>query len=372
VSRRGNGEGSIFQRKDRRWVAKLSHGANRPEWLYGRTRADVAEKLAAALKARQDGLPVFSKRRTTGTYLAEWLKGARGTLRPRTWTRYEQYVRLHAELLASVPLARLTPQNLRRLYAERQAAGCSSTSVHHLHAVLHRALEQATRDGEIPRNVASLVTPPQIAHHEMQTLSPVQTRALLEAIVTNRLEAVYVVAVTTGMRQGEILALKWADVDLERGSLRVVATLQRTKAEGFVFAPPKTAHSRRQVALTQAAIAALRRHRTRQIEERLAVAAVWEDRDLVFCDQVGGPLDGTCVTAAFRTLLRRAGLPRLRFHDLRHTAATLMLGQGVHQKIVSEMLGHATVAITLDLYSHVTPTMQRTAAAELDAVLAAN
>jgi integrase len=134
--------------------------------------------------------------------------------------------------------------------------------------------------------------------------------------------------------------------------------------------PPKTARSRRQVTLTQTALAALRRHRTRQIEERMAVGTAWQDRGLVFCDQLGGPLDGTSLTAAFRTLLARVGLPPLRFHDLRHTAATLMLGRGVHPKIASEMLGHATVAITLDLYSHVTPTMQQAAAAELDAVLA--
>ncbi len=206
----------------------------------------------------------------------------------------------------------------------------------------------------------------------MRTLSPEQTRALLEAVAGNRLEALYVLAVTTGMRQGELLALKWTDVDVARGSLRVCATLQRTKAEGFVFAPPKTARSRRQVALTQAAVAALRRHRTRQIEDRLAVAAAWEDRGLVFCDQLGGPLASTNVTAAFRKQLSRAGLPRLRFHDLRHTAATLMLGRGIHPKIASEMLGHATIAITLDLYSHVTPTMQQAAAAELDALLAGN
>ncbi len=160
MSRRGNGEGSIFQRKDGRWVAKLSYGANRSESLYGRTRADVADRLAAALKARQDGLPVFSKRQATGAYLAEWLKGARSALRPRTWTRYEQYVRLHAASLARVPLARLTPQHLRQLYAERLRAGCSPTSVHHLHAVLHRALEQATRDGDsAQRRVARDATP---------------------------------------------------------------------------------------------------------------------------------------------------------------------------------------------------------------------
>jgi len=159
------------------------------------------------------------------------------------------------------------------------------------------------------------------------------------------------------------------DHALTRHELARLIALHRPKGGGCDFAPPKTPRSRRQVAITQAAAAALRRHRVRQNAERLLAGDAWTDLDLVFANEVGKPLRGTRVTHTFQAALRRAGLPRLRFHDARHTSATLLLGRGVHPKIASEMLGHASIAITLDLYSHVTPTMQRGAADELDAVL---
>ena len=170
------------------------------------------------------------------------------------------------------------------------------------------------------------------------------------------------------MRQGEILALRWSDLDLDRASAQIQRSIQFVR-DRYIFTPPKTAKSRRKVELTQTAIAALRRQRVRQVAERLASSGGWSDLDLVFADEAGGPTSPSRVRWAFQRVLKSAGLPRIRFHDLRHTAATLLLGRGVHPKIVSEMLGHSTIAITLDLYSHVTPTMQREAAAVLDTVM---
>jgi integrase len=205
----------------------------------------------------------------------------------------------------------------------------------------------------------------------MHVLIPEQVRALFDGVEEDRLEALYVLAVTTGMRQGKLLALRWRDVDLVRGTLSVRATLQRTKQDGYTFSAPKTKHSQRQITLTRLAIAALRRHRVRQDVERLS-SPTWEDHDLVFPNTVGKPMDGmNLLHYHFQPLLKRAGLPRIRFHDLRHTAATLLLDRGVNPKIVSEMLGHASISITLDTYSHVLPTMQQSAAAEMDAALAA-
>ncbi|MDE3096178.1 MAG: site-specific integrase, partial [Chloroflexota bacterium] len=188
---------------------------------------------------------------------------------------------------------------------------------------------------------------------------------------SERLGAVYVLALTTGARQGELLALRWRDVDLERGTMQVRTSLQWTKA-GPVFSEPKTPRSRRLITLTARAVAALRQHRAAQAEERLRLGRAWEDHDLVFANEVGAPMSASnLLRRSYRRLLRDAGLPHMRFHDLRHTAATLLLGQGVHPKIVSEMLGHSQVGITLDLYSHVTPTMQQQAAAAMDAALGA-
>jgi integrase len=201
--------------------------------------------------------------------------------------------------------------------------------------------------------------------------TPEQVQTLLCAVQGDRLHALYVLAVSTGMRQGELLALRWRDVDLAGSALAVRATLQRTKEEGYVLRTPKTKQSQRRITLGAVASAALRTHRARQAEERLAVGSEWDaSLDLVFPNTLGRPMDATnLLHYHFYPLLKRAGLPRTRFHDLRHTAATLLLGRGVNPKIVSEMLGHASISITLDVYSHVLPDMQAHAAREMDAVL---
>jgi integrase len=375
MNRRGHGEGSIFQRKDGLWcglvdLGRTAAGKRHRKAFYGKTRRDVQEKLKVALRAQQQGLPVASDRQTVGNYLSEWLRTVRSSVRPSTWRRYEENIRLHAApAIGGLTLAQLGPQHLRALYAGRLEAGLSPASVGHLHAVLHVALRQAERDGVVARNVAALVAPPRTSHREMTTLTPDEARALLGAAQGDRLEALYVLALTAGMREGELLALRWRDVDLDGRTISVRGTLQWTPS-GFELAETKTASSRRQVAITEAAAAALRRHRASQLEERLKVGPAWRDLDLVFANELGGPLNASnLLRRSFRPLLERAGLPRIRFHDLRHTAATLLLGLGRHPKVVSEMLGHSQISVTLDLYSHVTPTMQREAVQALDALL---
>jgi integrase len=372
MPRRGAGEGSVFRRTDGRWCAYLSLWDGGRRYLYGKTRADVQRKLADAHRTLDQGLPFSPERQTVGDFLTEWLEGQRQRLRPNTWKRYEEYVRLHAiPTLGRVKLAALSPQHLDRLYAQRLAAGLSPTTVHHIHAVLHKALEQAVRWNLVPRNVAGLVDPPSAGHQEMRALTPEQTRTLLDGAGDGPLEAILTLAVTTGMRKGELLALHWSDVDLEQGTLRVIGTMQRHPDGNLTVTPPKTARSRRRVELTPMAVDVLRRHRARQAETRLLLGPDWNETGLVFPSSLGRPQDGShLLYGLFHPLLERLGLPIIRFHDLRHTAATLLLGRGIHPKIVSEMLGHSTIAITLDLYSHVTPTMQRDAARAMNDLLA--
>ena len=371
AGKRSNGEGSIYQRQDGRWSASVSVGRGKRKHFLGLSRSDVSRKLNAALKARDDGLPTITRRQTVEQYLKTWLDAAKPSIRERTWVRYEQYVRLHVlPTLGKLSLEKLTPQHLQRLYSERLDARLSPTTVHHLHATLHKALSQAVRLNLVQRNVADLVDPPRIAKHEMTTLVPDDARHLLDVASGARLEALFVLALTTGLREGELLGLKWRDVRFEEKALEIRGSLQRVKA-GLVVMEPKTKQSRRRVGLTEAALISLRRHRTRQAEERLRVGPAWEGLDLVFTDEAGAPIDATkFLRNSFAPLLKAAGLPKMRFHDLRHTAATLLLGRGIHPKIVSEMLGHSQVGITLDLYSHVTPTMQREATAAMDAIVA--
>ena len=239
----------------------------------------------------------------------------------------------------------------------------------YIHVTLHKALKQAVNDGLVSRNVTEGVKPPQLRREEIRPLSPEQVKVLLEAARGDRLQALYVLAIHTGLRQGELLGLKWNDVDLEAGTLHVRRTLVTAKG-GPVLAAPKTRGSRRSVKLTGSATDALKNHLNHQLEEIERAGPLWQENGLIFAAEMGEPLDRHHVTAwRFRTLLKRAGLPKVRFHDLRHTCATLLLLKNVNPKIVSEMLGHATTSITLDTYSHLLPNMQDHAAKALDDTL---
>ena len=272
-------------------------------------------------------------------------------------------------MLGRKAIAHLTPQEVELLYAQKLAEGLSATTVHHLHAVLHRALEKAMRQGMVARNVCDLVDAPRMKRHHMQVYDADQAKILLEAVAGDRFEALYVLALTTGMREGELLALRWDDVKLDLGTLSVRATLQNLGGH-LALGEPKTAQSRRQIRLTPRAVAALRQHHLRQAEERLLMGPAWHDQGLVFPNRLGGLMDGlNFLKQGYYRILEKAGLPRIRFHDLRHTAATLLLRQGVNPKVVSEMLGHAQVSITLDIYSHVLPDMQDAAVQAMEKAL---
>ena len=371
MAKRGNDEGSIAKRTDGRWMGRLALGNGKRQTVYGRTRKEVATRLAEAVKAKQQHLPVMNNRRTVEQFLNKWLATVQPRLQPTTHARYEGLLRLQAiPEIGRYKLARLTAADLQSLYSTWRARGLSATSVRHLHAVLHTALAQAARWDYVSRNVADLVVKPRMSAREMKPLTLEQATSLLQAAVGDRLEALYVLAVSTGLREGELLALRWSNIEWDNGSLQVRGTMQPTK-EGLRIAEPKTKSSRRSVQLAPLALEALKRHRAAQNIERLKVGEGWNDLDLVFPNGLGNPMAaGDLLKRSFHPLLRRAGLPHMRFHELRHGAATYQLEAGTPAKVVSEMLGHSTIAITLDLYSHVTPTMQSRAAEVANDVLA--
>jgi integrase len=279
-------------------------------------------------------------------------------VRPVTFAKYEPIVCNHVKpSLGRLKLTALTPAHVRGLYREKLDGGLSPRTVHYAHVTLNKALKQAVSDGLIPRNVCEAVKPARPQKREIAPLSPEQARRFLEACRGERLEALFVLAVHTGMRQGELLGLHWENVDLEAGTLRVRRTLAQTN-DGPMLSAPKSAKSRRRIKLAGAAVGALTRHRATQNAERLRLGGFWEDRGLVFPNRNGGFLSPYLLTdGPLKRPLERAGLPPIRFHDLRHTCATILLSRGVHAKLVQELLGHATISITLDTYSHVLPGM---------------
>lgn len=371
AGRRGNGEGSISKRDDGRWMARISAEGMRRSF-YGKTRQEVTEKL---LQARQDvrqGLPLLTDRQTVGQYLETWHLTMKARLATSSHRRYGNYIRLHIiPEIGHIPLAKLTAQQLQLLYARRMQAGLSGNSVERLHAMLKSALKEALLLNLIQRNVADLVKPPRLQHYEMRPLNPTQVRQLVEAIKGDRFEAFYILALTTGMRRGELLALRWQDIDMARRCLSVRQGL-REDHNRWVIRETKTKYSRRTIGLTDGAITALHRHWDRQQKERLWSGFHYDEAlDLVFTNTVGKIQDPNDITKLwFKRLLKQANLPNIRFHDIRHTCATLLLAAGVSVKVVSEMLGHSDIAITLRVYAHVMPHMQQAAVSAMENLLA--
>jgi integrase len=374
VSRkRGNGEGSITKRKDGRWMARYTvqtaKGPKRKH-IYGKTRQEVAEKLSKAVSDRVGGLVFDGDHETLEAYLQRWIDEVlRGTVKQSTLENYAYIARLHIiPELGRVRLRALKSRDVRRHYREKLDEGLSPRTVQIIHTVLRKALQQAVRDDVLPRNVCDAVTAPRQTKKEMQPLTPEQAKRLLENVREDRLKALYVLAITAGLREGELLGLRWEDVDLERELLQVRRQLTRTR-DGLSFTAPKRGKAR-VVRLTDTAITALKAHREAQNEERARAGSLWEATSLVFTSTIGTPVDvGNLTYRSFRPLLKRTNLPRIRFHDLRHTCATLLLSKGTHPKIVQEMLGHANISMTMDTYSHVLPDMQEKAVSAMDDAL---
>src|SRR5215212_9406385 len=360
AKKRGNGEGSRpRKRPDGRWEARYTiHTSKGPKrkTVYGRTRQEVAQKLARALSDRAQGLTFEAGSLKLGEYLDCWLPDIRDTVRQRTWERYEQIVRVHIKpALGRVKLKDLNATHARGLYREKLEGGSSPRTVQYIHTTLRKALQDAVTDDLIPRNVADGIKAPRPKKKEINPLSPEHSRTFLEAIRDDPLEALYVLAVHRGLRQGELLGLKWDDVDLKAGTLQVRRTLSLTR-DGHVMEQPKNGKGR-SVELTQSAAYALRSHLQRQLKEIEALGDEYHDQGLIFPGEKGQHMRPWTLTRKLQRILERVGLPHIRFHDLRHTCATLLLGKGVHPKFVQELLGHATISITLDTYSHIIPAM---------------
>ena len=340
-----------------------------------RAQPRTLRRLAEAMGDAARGIVYDDENMTVSHWMERWLEdSAKGDLGHRAYANYKLQIRRHINpAFAGLKLSKLTAAHIQSLYAAKLRGGLKPSSVRYIHAVLHRALEQGVRFNLIPFNHASRVDPPKIRQDEITPLDAEQARTFLEAAEDERHECLDVLSLTCGLRMGEALGLKWADIDLDTGTLRVNRQIQRMRRDGdksgtLVFSEPKNA-SRRTVDLPLRAVEALRIHRTRQLEEKLR-AAHYDDSGLVFATGKGTPLDAqNIVNRHFKPLLKRAGLPDIRWHDLRHTYATLLLSRGTHPTYVQKSLGHASVQLTLDRYSHWMPSMGRSTAQGIDEAL---
>ena len=377
ASRRGQNEGTIYQRKDGRWVGVLhvgySGGKRQRKSFYAATRAEVASRLAGAVRDHQLGKAPVPEREKLGDFLSRWLEDtARHSVRASTYRGYEVLLRLHIiPEIGHLKLARLTADDLDALYS-RLLDKLAPKTVKMAHAVIHRALSHAQKRGAVAVNVASVAEPPSAPRKEFRTLSASEAARFLKAALSDRFSGLYVLALNTGMRQAELLGLRWRDVDLSGAVLHVRQQVYRLNGE-WVFIEPKTAAGRRTISLSGPCVEALRSHRARQLEERLGVGAEWEDNDLVFSNRLGRPMaKENLLRGSFWPLLEKAGLPHVRFHDLRHSCASMLLAANVNPKVVQEMLGHSSIAVTMDTYSHAMPSLQADAAERMGRLLTAS
>jgi integrase len=335
-----------------------------------RTKRECQAALNAAIAAVQGGTFVEPSRRTVRSFLLEeWLPAVQvANLRPATWENYRIHVQAHiVPVLGTVELQRLSPAHLNAFYRSlltkggKEGRGLASKTVRNIHNVLHRTLKDAVRWGLLVRNVADAADPPKGKSAEIRVWSPAQLRVFLEWVREDDLYAAWLLAATTGMRRGELAGLRWVDVDLDAGRLSVrqprvvVANVPQPSA-------PKTARGRRSLALDPVTVVALRRHRAHQHERRLLIGSRYQDSGLVFTWPDGSPIHPLRFSRWFEQHARRAGLPKIRLHDLRHSYASAALAAGVPAKVISERLGHATIAVTMDIYSHVLPGLDREAA----------
>ncbi len=368
MARRGHGEGSITKRKDGRYQAAITLENHKRKFFYGWTRKEVQDKLNAALHEQKQGTLTTGPQQTLKSYLERWLEQVvKLTKRPNTYNGYRSVVIVHIiPSLGHIKLQKLTAEQLQAFFAQKQQEGLKPRMLALIRSVLSSALSNAVKWGLVGRNAASLVSLPSVERYEGQVLTVDQARKLLDVARGSRLDVLLLVALTTGMRRGELVALHWSDLDFETGILQVRRNVTYMDGVGYVEREPKTKAGRRKIGLTGVVLEALKEHREKQQQARMKAGEKWQERGLIFANIYGGYFDADHVGAMFKKLLRKTDLPDVRFHDLRHSVATVLLAAKMDLKAVSELLGHSSVAITADIYQSVLSEQQREIVDKMD------
>lgn len=364
AKRRGNNEGSIYQRRNGRWVAQIRIDGKRIAKTF-HTQKECQAWIRQMRDQIETGLNWTGSKISVGDYLNQWLQDIEGSIKPKTVRQYEGIVRNHLKpYLGKIRLQELQPYQIQQTYSKLKDQGHSQRNIQLVHGVIRRALGMAERQGLIGRNPVKAVLPPKVVAKEMKFLTDNQARQLLISAQGDRYETLYHLAITTGLRQGELIGLKWIDVDWAANTINVRRQLQPKRGGGYSFEEPKTKAGKRIVQLGEGSMRLLAKHRKSQDVERLSEG--WQDHGMIFPSRVGTPTGQRNLYRYFKRLLQKAGLPDIRFHDLRHTAATLMLMNGIPLIVVSRRLGHSKPSVTLDIYGHYLPGMQEQAAILMD------
>jgi integrase len=364
------GAGTVFLRADGRWEAKFKvEETGKFKSLYGKTEKEAYEKLQKALQEQKQGILATGPQQKVGDFLNRWLEEVQHPkIEDSTYVTYRTYLDVHVlPALGHIQLQKLTPQHVQSFYTRLPKEGLALSTVKNIHSLLHGALDNAVRWNLVSRNVCDIVSPPSSEKHEARFLTPDEARRLLEAVKGHRLEALITLALATGMRRGELLGLRWQDIDLEKHRLQVRRSMRRLgRGYGVKASGGKTPKSRRLIVLPNFVVKVLIQHRELQVAARQLKGDAWEENGLVFPNGYGRFLDQGQLHVMFHKVLKKAGLPDIRFHELRHSAASFLLSMGVHPKVVQEIPGHSTISMTLDTYSHVLPSMQQEAMDKMD------
>ncbi len=366
---RGRNEGSIYQRPSGSWRAQISLNGKRISFS-DKTKAECQQWLRKMQFHLDRGYNHHGGKIILGTYLNEWLETSKVSLRPNTVYQYGLTIKNHIiPYIGNIQLMDLRLDRIEQLYAELIADGIGTRTVRLTHSVLHRALEKAVKYGLIVRNPSQGAALPRKQQPEMQVLDTSQATQLIIAASGSHYEALYHLAIKTGMRQGELFGLKWSDLKWNSGTLYVQRQVQRVKGQGWGFTEPKTKAGRRPIELGEGTLQVLRLHKKRQELQKAVIGDRWQEHDLIFTSSVGTPCDASNLRVDFLKLLEKAGLQNIRFHDLRHTAASIMLNNGIPLIVVSKILGHSRPSITLDVYGHLYHEMQTEAAKKMDEII---
>ena len=368
--------GTIIKRSNDSYRIKASLGKDSETGKYishyetvKGNKKDAETRLNEIIHQYDKGLFVKPGKATLSDYLDRWLQDyPRPNVAPRTMEGYEMIIRQHLiKHLGNLPLTALRPEYLQKYYTDRLSSGLSPQTVRHHHTLIHKALQTALEWGLVSRNVADSVKPPKVQTKDMQIWNVDEIDKFLHAAQDTPYYALFHLALFSGMRRSELLALRWQDVDLLLAEISINRSLHQLKDNTYVFRSPKTAKGRRTIALTPSSLLILQEHYVKCRDLSAKLDMPFNDDTLVFCHTENGkPIRPDTITKAWPLTAIKAKLKPIRLHDARHTHASLMLKQGIHPKIVQERLGHSSIAITLDTYSHVTPGLQQAAARTFD------